>query len=64
LLHDIQGQYFHDKLALLDYWVLAKRIACGSIIRLRHYAHGMPALVRYDSLPQSWQDLLVRKLSE
>jgi hypothetical protein len=61
----IKGSGEHQQsLSLIEYDALKKRIQKGSIIRLRANAPNIPALVRYDSLPQSWQDLLVRKFGE
>jgi hypothetical protein len=46
------------------YGGLHKKIERGTIILICRAALGITALVRYDSLPQAWQDLLVRKFGE
>jgi hypothetical protein len=43
---------------------LQLRIERGNVERLRHNAPNTPALVKYDSLPSSWQELLIRKFGE
>jgi hypothetical protein len=53
-----------DTLALINCDALQKRIARGNITMLRKGGWNNNALIKYDSLPQSWQDLLVRKFGE
>jgi ABC-type phosphate/phosphonate transport system permease subunit len=53
-----------DTLGVVDYCAFSRRVKNNKIEKLRANYANNPMLVRFDSLPQSWQNLLVRKFGE
>ena len=55
------GQNAHsDSLQLIGYRGLALKVERGQITRLRRQGPGQPMLLKFDTLPERWRDLIVK----